>query len=236
MDLGAAGLNQQPFPTHGMPSAIVAYAAEEAALEVLQETYEHASGLSLFQGPTLSGKSTIIRSFISTLHEDCAVAVIDGKGLNTANLLLGMLRQFGYDLQMSSANELLGLIRVFALQQAASHEPPLLILDNAHEMNPSALRTLCELADLKSPNRERAEDSPGQRSLVARHYESARNEAPIARRVLHDFHLHPMTEAETRSYLREKLKAAGSHYPDYVFPNIVCEESMEGVRRVAGHS
>jgi len=223
MDLGAAGLHQQPFPTHGKPNAIVAYAAAESALEVLQETYEHASGLSLFQGPTLSGKSTIIRNFISTLHEDCAVAVIDGKGLNTANLLLGMLRQFGYDLQMSCANELLGLIRVFAMQQAASHEPPLVIIDNAHEMNPSALRALCELADLRVRT-----GSALKIVLVSDRSLSGIMKAPamkpIARRLLHDFHLRPMTEDETRSYLKEKLKAAGSHYPDYVFPNAVCAE------------
>ena len=192
-------------------------------MEVLQETYEHATGLSLFQGPTLSGKSTIIRSFIETLHEDCAVAVLDGKGLNTANLLLGMLRQFGYDLQMSSANELLGLIRVFALQQAASHESPLLIIDNAHEMNPSAMRALCELADLRVRT-----GSALKIVLVSDRSLSGVTQAPtmepIARRVLHDFHMRPMSEAETRKYLKDKLKAAGSHYPDYIFPNAVCEE------------
>lgn len=223
MDLGAAGLNQQPFPTHGKPGAIVSFAAKEAAMEVLQETYEHATGLSLFQGPALSGKSTIIRNFIETLHEDCAVAVLDGKGLNTANLLLGMLRQFGYDLQMSSANELLGLIRVFALQQAASHEPPLLIIDNANEMNPSAMRALCELADLRVRTGSALKIVlVSDRSLGG--VTKAPAMEPIARRVLHDFHMRPMTESETRTYLKEKLKAAGSHYPDYIFPNAVCRE------------
>ena len=129
MDLGAAGLTGQPFPTHGKPSAIISYGAERAAREVLENTYTDPTGLSLLQGPSLSGKSTLIRSFIDSLHEDCAVAVVDGKGLNTTKLLKSILRQFGYDLEQSSNNELLGLVRVFALQQAAKHEPPLLILD-----------------------------------------------------------------------------------------------------------
>ncbi len=223
MDIAAAGLRQQPFPTHGKPSAVVTYQAEQAALEVLSDTYTHATGLCLFQGPALSGKSTIIRSFITTLHEDCAVALIDGKGLNTTNLLTGMLRQFGYDLEESSTNELLGLVRVFALQQAASHEPPLLIIENAHEMNPSALRALCELAELRVRT-----GSALKIVLVSDRSQSGLMKSPamqpIAQRLLRDFHLRPMTEAEARTYIREKLKAAGSHYPDYLFPDAVCGE------------
>jgi len=149
MDLGAAGLSRQPFPTHGKPLAIVSYASRAAAIEMLRNTCEHPTGLSLLQGPALSGKSTLIRTFVDSLHEDCSVAVIDGKGLNTTKFLTSVLRQFGYELDLNSANELLGLVRVFALQQAASHEAPMLIIENAHELNPSALRALCELAELR---------------------------------------------------------------------------------------
>ena len=40
------------------------------------------------------------------------------------------------------------MVRVFVLQQASSHEPPLLIVENTHALNPSELRVLCELAGL----------------------------------------------------------------------------------------
>ncbi|MBT8102752.1 MAG: FHA domain-containing protein [Gammaproteobacteria bacterium] len=223
MDLGAAGLSQQPFPTHGKPLSVVSYQAERAALEVLQDTYENPVGLCLLQGPKLSGKSTLVRSFIDTLHEDCAVALVDGKGLNTTNLLIGVLRQFGYDVELSSASELLGLIRVFALQQAASHEPALLIIENTHEMKPSALRSLCELADLRIGGASALKIVlVSDRSLASIMQVPAM--ASVAGRVLHDFHLHPMTEAEARLYILNKLWAAGSNYPESVFPDSVCAE------------
>lgn len=223
MDLGAAGLSEQPFPTHGKPLAIVPYASKIAALEMLNDTYAHPTGLCLLQGPTLSGKSTLIRSFVEALHEDCSAAVIDGKGLNTTNLLISVLRQFGYDLELSSANELLGLVRVFALQQAASHEAPLLIIENAHELNPSALRALCELAELrvraKSALKMVLVSDRSLQSLMA-----APAMAPIARRVIHDFHLRPMNRDETKQYLHDKLRAAGSYSPEFVFPDEVCRD------------
>ncbi|MCH9694791.1 MAG: FHA domain-containing protein [Gammaproteobacteria bacterium] len=223
MDLGAAGLTQQPFPTHGKPLSIVPYAAEQAAIEMLQATCLHPTGLSLLQGPTLSGKSTLIRSFVESLSDDCSVAVIDGKGLNTTKLLSSVLRQFGYALELSSANELLGLVRVFALQQAARQEPPLLIIENAHELNPSALRALCELAELKVRTGSAIKlVLVSDRSLSTMAGAAAME--PIAKRLLHDFHLRPMSQAETSNYLNAKLRAAGSDYPEFVFPKEVAGE------------
>ena len=223
MDLWAAGLSEQPFPTHGKPLAIITYRSQCAALEMLKETQEHPTGLSLLQGPALSGKSILIRSFIESIDQDCAVALVDGKGLNTTNLLLAVLRQFGYDIDLSSANELLGLVRVFALQQAASDEPPVLIIENAHELNPSALRALCELAELRVRR-----GSALKMVLVSDRTMAPIMEAPamqaMSKRILHDFHLHPMTCDEARDYVHEKLIAAGAGFPNFVFPSPVCDE------------
>ena len=223
MDLRAAGLCEQPFPTHGKPLAIVTYRSQVEALEVLRETLEHPTGLSLIQGPTLSGKSILVRSFIDSVSDDCAVAIVDGRGLNTTKLLAGVLGQFGFDVDLGSATELLGLLRVFALQQAATNQAPLLIIENTHELNPSALRALCELADLRVRGR-----CAIKIVLVSDRSLAAMVKAPamqtIAQRVLHDFHLRPMTRDETRDYLHEKLIAAGAEFPAFIFPTAVCRE------------
>ncbi len=223
MDLEAAGLNEQPFPSHGAPAAILSYTAAQAAIEVLTDTYTHITGLCLFQGPALSGKSTIIRRYINTLHEDCAVAFVDGTGLNTARLLREVLSQFGFKLESDSTSEMLGLIRVFALQQAAQHDPPLLVIDNAHALNPSALRALCELAGLRVRTGSALKIVLVSDRSLAGIMRSPSMEA-VSRRLLHDFHLRPMREDETRHYLHAKLQAAGSEAPQLVFPDAVCTE------------
>jgi type II secretory pathway predicted ATPase ExeA/pSer/pThr/pTyr-binding forkhead associated (FHA) protein len=223
MDLGAAGLSRQPFPSHGKPLAVVTYRSQHDALEILRETHEHPTGLALLQGPALSGKSILIRSFLDSIDPDCAVAVVDGKGLNTTRLLAAVLHQFGYDIDLSSANELLGLLRVFTMQQAASSHPPMLIIENTHELNPSALRALCELAELRVRY-----GSALKMVLVSDRSLSSMIKAPameaIAKRVVHDFHMRPMTREETRDYVHEKLNAAGAEFPAFVFPTVVCDE------------
>ena len=46
----------------------------------------------------------------------------------------------------------------------------------------------------------------------------------IAKRVLHNFHLRPMDQVETRQCLHSKLIAAGSENPESVFPDEVSDE------------
>jgi pSer/pThr/pTyr-binding forkhead associated (FHA) protein/type II secretory pathway predicted ATPase ExeA len=223
MELGAAGLKEQPFRTHGRPLASVPYASHNEALKVLEDTCAAHSGLSLLQGPTLSGKSTLIREFVDSLPHEYSAAVVDGKGLNTTSLLEAVLRQFGYQLDHSSPNELLGMLRVFALQQAAHHEAPLLIIKNTHDLKASALRTLCELADL---------DVRGIRALkivlVSDRPLLSIIDAPdmqsISRRLTHDFHLRPMSNEDAMRFLYTKLRAAGSLVPEFIFPLPVCTE------------
>ena len=223
MDLGAAGLSEQPFRTHGRPLTAVSYASHEDALKVLEDTCANANGLSMIQGPPLSGKSTLLRQFAVSLPEECAVAIIDGKDLNTSGLYEAILRQFGYILDHSSTNELLGLLRVFTLQQAASHEPPLLIIENAHALKASALRALCELAKLNVRGTSALKMVlVSDRPLLS--LMQSPDMQPLAKRLTHDFHLRPMSNEEAMQYTYSKLRAAGSQVPEFVFPLSVCTE------------
>ena len=223
MDLAAAGLREQPFRTHGKPLSIVSYSSHLEGIEVLQRTCDSPSGLSLIQGPGLSGKSTLIRKYLATVPDDCARAIIDGDGMNTKALLESLLRTFGYDVDFNSNNELLAMLRVYAQHQAGEHEPPIVIVENAHGLNPSALRVLCELAALKVRQTCSLKlilvSDRSLRSIV-----DARAMQSISRRLVADFHMRPMSCEESTQYLYEKLSKAGSTVPSFVFPASVCTE------------
>jgi hypothetical protein len=60
----------------------------------------------------------------------------------------------------------------------------------------------------------------GERSLKATMRSPAMEK--VSRRILHDFHLRPMTQEESRHFLYTKLAAAGSDHPDFIFPDKVC--------------
>jgi pSer/pThr/pTyr-binding forkhead associated (FHA) protein len=115
------------------------------------------------------------------------------------------------------------MVKVFILQQTASGKPPMCIIENAHAMNPSALRVLCELAKIRV--REKfalrlvlASDRPIHYITQASAMEG------IARRLSGDFHLEPLTMDEVTDYLYAKMRSGGCFDPENVFPDDVCDE------------
>lgn len=223
MELSTAGIAEQPFRTHGQPLTFVSYQGQVAAMEFLQSTYRAPHGTGIFQGPSLSGKTTIIHQFLSTLHEDAACALVNGKRLGATTLLQRTLRGFGFDLDLESQNELMNLVRVYAMQQAAAHEAPLLVIENTHALHPDALQVLCDLAALRVSGRSAlrivlSSDRPLSQMMDAPAMEC------IAKRITATFNLVPMDEEETARYVVEKLRAGGAVDPDGVVPPSVSAE------------
>lgn len=223
MELSDAGLREQPFRVHGEPITAVAYGARSEALEFLAATYSHAHGLGLFQGPALSGKTTILKHFAASLDDETAFAIVDGAGVEPPVLLQNILGQFGYELQFDSVSELLNMLKVFVRHQAGRGRPPLLIIENTHAMNPGTLGTLCELVTIKVQ-----EESALRLVLASDRSMAAMMRAPalscMAERLTGSFVLKPLTPGETKAYLRAKLEAGGCPAPETVLPPAVCEE------------
>ncbi len=220
MELSKAGITEQPFRTHGRPLTFVHYQGQYAAAEFLRSVWMHPRGLGLLQGPSLSGKSAIIQHFVASLHEDTAVAVVDGRRQTSQSLLADIVREFGFDLKLDSATELMNLLRVYVMQQAAMHDAPLLIVENAQSLPAEALQTLNELAGI----------DVGDMSAIRIVMSSDRDIANIinapgmttmAMRLTGTFNLLPMDDEESHRYVYSKLKAGGCATPENILPEVV---------------
>ena len=229
MDLRATGLKEQPFQTRGRPVVFFGYAGQQQAFDFFEQTWQHNAGLGLFQGPHLSGKTTIIRHYAEMKTDEVAVAVVDGNGSNATKLLESVLSCFGYQHKFDTINELLNMVTVFIKQQTANGRPPMLFVENTHAMNPGVLNVLCELASVRLREKyalrivlvsDRAID----------YIASAPAMEVIARRLTGNLHLEPLTIDETSDYLYAKLRQGGCVDPDCVFPDDVCDELYRASR------
>jgi len=222
MKLADTGLRKQPFLTQGKPLVLVPYSAHRNAIHFLDETRVNKRGLGLFHGPPLSGKTTIIQQFASSLPRDHAVAIVDGARTDPAKLLKEVLGQYGYDHGCNSASERFSMIRVVALQQAASSQAPVLVIENVHKMSPVLLEILCELAEMSFDGTSAlriilSSDRPMLPIVKASAMQS------IETRLTGKFLLKPLTRTETAAYAHKKLKSGGCSDPRAVMPPAVCE-------------
>lgn len=217
MELSEAGISENTFGTHGAPLAFVPYQGQLAAAEFLNTVWTNPYGIGLLQGPTLSGKSTIIQHFVAALHEDTAAAVIDAAKPDAKGLLNQIIGKFGYELKLESVSELMNLLRVFIMQQAALHDAPLLIVDNAQDLSPDALQVLDDLAAIKVDNGfalRMVFSSDTDFSDVI----NAPATATLAARLLGTFNMVPMDSEEIAQYVDRKLCAGGCKKPGKIAP------------------
>lgn len=200
---------------------IVAYQSHQDALQFLSSSLSQANGLALLQGPTGSGKSTILREQLAWSARDAAVALVEGAHLVPRRLLVDMLSQFGIQTASEPDDQLLHRLNTFVAQQTRLERPPVLFIDNADQMTMSAMRLLNWLAALDTlgnyslrivlSGREGLSSLPQQDGMLS-----------VARRHPATYSLNPLTEREAITYLRTRFIAAGGEHSEKVFPADVC--------------
>ena len=226
MQAHESSLVSKAFGEHADAGLIVAYQSHQDALRFLSSALDQENGAALLQGPTGSGKSTIIKEQLAWSARDAAVALIDGIHLRPRRLLTDMLSQFGVQIASEQDEQLLHKVNDFVTQQTRFAKPPVLFIDNADRMTSSAQRLLNWLAALETRgNFALRIVLTGKEELSALpRQDSMRN---LARRHPATYSLNPLTEQEAVIYLRTRLIAAGGDRSEKVFPLDVCDRLHE---------
>jgi general secretion pathway protein A len=205
---------------------IVTYESHWAAHRYLSSALEEANGLAMLQGPRGAGKTTIIKELVPQLKRKCSIAVFDGAISASKPHVSDVLSQFGFDDLAEKDDKLLQTLSAYVTQQAASGQAPVLIIDNADRLEPSALSLLNWLAALDARGRwairfvltgkERLADLVADYSM--RHFE---------RRHPAVFNMNPLSKREAVIYLRTKFIVAGGENAEEVLSLDVCEDLHE---------
>lgn len=222
MQIERVGLRENPFHRKGRPTKFVHYRSQQKAFEFLRKILTDDRGIGLLHGPHSSGKSVSVRQFIRNLHTNIAVAVVDGSRLNSNELLSEILKEFGYGVALDTADELLNMLNVFVVQQTRTRQAPLLVLENIDKMFPGALCVLCKLASMVVHKRFALRIVLISDRDIG-HIISSPSMGQIAKRMIGDFELEPMTAKETQVYLYAKLRSCGASHPDDVFSFEDCD-------------
>jgi type II secretory pathway predicted ATPase ExeA len=224
-----SSLGRKAFGEHADTGLIVAYQSHQDALRFLSSALGQPNGVALLQGPTGSGKTTIIKQQLAWSSRNSSVALVEGTRLTPLRLLTNMLSQYDVRTVSQDDEQLLRELNNFVTQETRFARPPVLIVDNADHATSSALRLLNWLAALDTRGKyalriiltgkeglSSLQRQDGMRSLARRH--------PAM------YSLNPLTERETMTYLRTRLIAAGGDRVEKIFPMDVCDRLHEWSR------
>lgn len=213
---------ERAFGENADSRLVIPLQSQQKAIAYLCSLMKDPYGARMLTGEASSGKSTIVRGFLSVLRSDIVVAEVDGTSLSAEDFLLALLDQFGYNVDLQSAEDLLRMVSVFAVQQTRTLQPPLVVVENLERMQPAALRALCVLANVTYQGKYAVRIVVTGTS-TAKALLGSKGMATLSQRIESVYEIEPLTAQDSMLFLHGRLKACQVTEPDSVFPINVCD-------------
>lgn len=225
------GMCKKPFQMVPDPKFLYKGERYKSALTYLEYGLSERVGFILLTGDIGTGKTTLIKYLLSNLSQEISPAVIFNTNVNDDELVRLILLEYEL-IPTSSKAENVNILYDFLMDQYGKGKRPLLIIDEAQNLELSALEEVRMLFNLQ------AEDQlllqivlVGQTNLRDKLLEPCLDQ--MRQRIGVRFHLSPLSKDETSAYIKARLeKACGdndifsSEAIDLVF------EKSEGVPRI----
>jgi len=227
------GLTAKPFQLS--PDAEFFYPSTEhnRALAFLEYGLEQADGFIVITGDVGTGKTTLAQTLLKRLDSrELLVANVVTTAVDEDDLLYLVASSLGLRVKQQSKALLLRDIERLCAQQAREHRRTLLVIDEAQNLPPSSVEELRMLSNFNQDGKPLLQifllgQEEFRVTLLSEGFEQLRQ------RVIATYHLNPLNEDDTRTYVEHRLTHAGwqqfPRFADDAFPKIY--ELTAGVPR-----
>lgn len=202
------GFREKPFSIIPDPSFLYFSPKHQMAFDLLEYGLMNQAGFNVITGEIGTGKTTLIRHLLRRLGPDTSVGLISNTHRSFGELLQWILFAYGLEYKGKEKVEMFHTFLDFMLQQYAQNKRTVLIVDEAQNMAPE---TLEELRMLSNVNADK--DQVLQVILVGQAQLRDLLRRPdleqFAQRIAVDYHLEPLDQEETRTYIRHRVNVAG---------------------------
>ncbi len=227
------GLTAKPFQLS--PDAAFFFPSREhkRALSFLEYGLEQADGFIVITGDVGTGKTTIVQTLLATLDPaEMMVANIVTTQLQEDDLLHLVAASFGLRVNANSKALLLRDLERLFIQQTQENRRVLLIVDEAQNLPSRSVEELRMLSNFQVGGRPLVQifllgQEEFRTTLLSEGFEQLRQ------RVIATYHLNPLDDEETRTYVEHRLACASYRgrpdFTDSAFAAIY--RASEGVPR-----
>jgi general secretion pathway protein A len=227
MYLDFFGLREKPFNSTPDPRFLFLTPGHREALAQLVYGIRESKGFMVLTGEVGTGKTTLLQALLKRLDPGTAVAYVFDSTLPFDEILEYVLADLGINRPGETRAQRLFALNGFLIERRRSGANTVLIIDEAQNLEPPTLERVRLLSNFESTTEKLL-----QILLVGQPELEDRLARPELRQLRQRVGLHctipPLTAAETRDYLRSRLRIAGARDLG-VF-------SDTAVRRIAGHA
>src|SRR5438046_1728321 len=204
------GLRANPFNVNPDPRYLFLTRHTEEALACLTYGIQSRKGFVLLTGEVGTGKTTLINKLLEWLRaQEVSTVVIFNSRMNVPQFLDYMMADFGIPCDTRSKSQILMRLYNWLLERYRSGETAVLIVDEAQNLGDEVLEEIRMLTNLETFTEKLL-----QIVLVGQTELEQRLKHPNLRQLRQRLTLraktHPLTADETRAYICQRLRIAGS--------------------------
>jgi general secretion pathway protein A len=208
------GLAEAPFSIAPAPRYLYMSQRHQEALAHLLYGIQGDGGFVLLTGEVGTGKTTVCRSLLDRMPDDCEVAYIFNPRLSVEELLATLCHEFGIACPPGNTSNkvFIDCINAHLLDLHGRGRHAVLIIDEAQNLSAEVLEQMRLLTNLETSERKLLQiillGQPELADLLARP-----ELRQLAQRIIARYHLGPLTRPEVAAYVRHRLAVAGTERP-----------------------
>ena len=204
------GLRANPFNVNPDPRYLFLTRHTEEALACLTYGIQSRKGFVLLTGEVGTGKTTLINKLLEWLRlQQVATAFIFNSRMNVPQFLDYMMADFGIPCDSKSKSQILQRLYNWLLDRYRAGETAVLIVDEAQNLSDEVLEEVRMLTNLETFTEKLL-----QIVLVGQPELETKLKQPQLRQLRQRLTLraktHPLTLEETKAYVQQRLRIAGS--------------------------
>ena len=205
------GLTDKPFQLNPDPAFYFASRGHKRAFAYLKYGLHQSEGFIIITGEIGAGKTTLIRNLVEQIDPKQLVAAqLVSTHLDADNLLRAVATAFGLPVNTVDKARLLAELEAFLVSLVPQGKRALLIVDEAQNLSERAVEELRMLSNFQLGNQGLLQSflvgQPELRTVM-----QSPQMQQLRQRVTASYHLGPMDQVETQSYIEHRLRHVGWH-------------------------